>query len=140
MLMAKRAAARYRGAAVRLVSALAGAILLVSLAACGGGGEGPPIITNQTQTLFVTNLNGNSVTSYPAGSSGNVTPLTDITGFNTLLNQPNGVAFDTGGNFYVPNFNSNTVTVYFSRSTGNVSPSGLISGAASTLDEPSGVI
>lgn len=74
-----------------------------------------------------------SVTVYPAGSNGNVTPSRTITGSKTGLSQPYSIAVDSSGNIYVANAGTcggcETVTVYSSTQNGNVSPIRTISGS-----------
>jgi hypothetical protein len=65
------------------------------------------------------------------------TPAT-ITGLNTLLSSPFGIAFDLGRNIYVANA-GNIVTVYKPGSLGNVAPVGAISGATTQLSSPAGI-
>ena len=68
---------------------------------------------------------GDTVTVYPAGSSGNATPSATIAGSNTGLDEPQGIAVDAGGNIYVTNYGSqqggnDAVTVYAAGSNGNM--------------------
>ncbi len=80
-----------------------------------------------------------TVTIYPAGSNGNVAPSATISGTNTGLNGPTGIAVDGSGNIYVANRDSNTVTVYPAGSTGNAAPSKTIGGYKTGLNDPSGI-
>ena len=52
---------------------------------CGGGNINP------------------SVTVYPAGSNENAVPSVTISGSNTLLDYPGGIAVDSSRNIYVSN-------------------------------------
>jgi hypothetical protein len=68
-----------------------------------------------------------SVTVYPAGSNGNVQPSATISGANTGLNSPGGIAVDLSGYIYVTNdgaltSNPDNITVYSPGSNGNISP------------------
>ena len=68
-----------------------------------------------------------SVTVYSAGSNGNVTPTATISGSNTGLVSPGGIAVDGYGDIDVTNDgaltgNPDNVTVYSPGSNGNVSP------------------
>jgi sugar lactone lactonase YvrE len=61
-----------------------------------------------------------SITVYPAGSNGNVTPTAVIRGAKTLVNRPVGLAVDQSGAIYL--VNSNAMTVYPPGANGNVAP------------------
>ena len=79
--------------------------------------------------IYVTSGNGGpsnlgSVAVFPAGSNGNVTPITTISGSNTGLNGPVGIALDSSNNIYVVNYNNSSVKVYPAGSNGNVSHEG----------------
>jgi sugar lactone lactonase YvrE len=67
-----------------------------------------------------------SVVVYAPGSSGDVKPEARISGSNTGLFNPVGLAVDAGGNIYVANRSPSSVTVFRSGSTGNVAPSATI--------------
>ena len=49
-----------------------------------------------SQTLYV--LNSKGITEYPTGSSGNIDPITVISGELTGLSNARGIALDTSGN------------------------------------------
>ncbi|MFY9663082.1 MAG: hypothetical protein WAL67_00630 [Candidatus Cybelea sp.] len=100
--------------------------------------------------LYVANYAGvgyndrGTVTAYTAGSVGNVAPARTISGSNTGLYQPEGVAFDTGSNIYVPNgfggpSNAGSVTVYAPTASRNAAPIRTIQGTKTKLDEPLGI-
>jgi hypothetical protein len=80
-----------------------------------------------------------SVTMYPAGSHGNVAPTAIITGHNTTLDSPTGIALDADANIYVANLASNTVTVYAAGTDGNIAPTATIAGKGSGLNMPFGI-
>lgn len=94
-----------------------------------------------TAVIFATNFSNTNyaVTAYPAGSSGNIAPTTDIAGANTGLSRPYGVGLDSSGNIYVAEEAANTVTIYAAGSTGNVAPSATIAGSNTLLNEPLGL-
>jgi sugar lactone lactonase YvrE len=104
---------------------------------------------DSSNTIYVTNdgsIGGNpdSITIYPAGSSGNVAPSAVISGSNTGLSMPQGIAIDRNGNICVANDGStnggiDTITVYSPGSTGNVAPIRTISGSLTGLVAPSGL-
>jgi len=89
--------------------------------------------------LYVANLLGNSITVYPIGKTGNRAPSWYISGSNTELDEPNGLAVDSNGNLYVTNDANGTVTVYAAGATGNVAPTAIIAGANTGLKSPWGI-
>ncbi len=99
--------------------------------------------------LYVTNDGSvaggeDSVTIYASGSNGNVAPTATITGPDTQLDLPSGIAVDTSGNIYVANDGSlgggaDTITVYPPGSTGDAAPSAVISGLLTDLSQPNGI-
>lgn len=84
------------------------------------------------------NGDADSLTVYPAGSTGNATPSAVISGSNTGLNLPVGVAIFSG-KIYVANGGNPSVTVYPVGSPGNAAPSATISGFDTGLMKPTGV-
>jgi sugar lactone lactonase YvrE len=96
------------------------------------------IAFDSAENIYVANNDNNSVTVYPAGSNGNVPPSATISGSNTGLSVPTGVALDIDDNIYVSNEN-NIVTVYPAGSNGNIAPSATISGGSTGLDSPEGI-
>jgi 6-phosphogluconolactonase (cycloisomerase 2 family) len=78
--------------------------------------------TSPCPCLYVVNSQSNSVTVYASGATGNATPTQDISGSNTGLDGPFGVAVDGSGDIYVTNSLDDTITVYAAGATGNVAP------------------
>jgi DNA-binding beta-propeller fold protein YncE len=108
--------------------------------------EAESIALDSAGKIYVTNegsYNGGSdtVTIYPAGSSGNATPNAIINRQFALsltgLAQPAGIAVDSTG-IYVTNVN-NSVTVYAAGSSGNAAPTATISGSITGLSNPTGI-
>ncbi|MGA8576843.1 MAG: hypothetical protein WB609_14305 [Candidatus Cybelea sp.] len=100
------------------------------------------IALDSASNIYVTNQGNSSVTVYPAGSSGNVTPIATISGTNTGLLNPFGIALDSSDRIYVANgLNTTTpsVTVYAPGSNGNVAPIATIAGPNTGLADPSGI-
>ena len=79
------------------------------------------------------------VDMFAAGSNGTVTPSSIITGLQTQLDQPHGIALDFQRNIYVTNNSTNSITIFGTGSNGNVVPSAVISGANTGLTEPVGI-
>jgi len=64
------------------------------------------LAVDNSSTLYVANLGGNTVTVYPKGmTSPSLTISTGISG-------PYGIAVDSSGNVFVSNLNNNTITAY----------------------------
>ena len=80
-----------------------------------------------------------AVLKFAAGSNGNATPTTVITGTNTLLNGPAGLAMDGSGNLYVANSATPSVTEYAAGSNGNVAPIATLQGTNTGLATPIGI-
>ena len=78
------------------------------------------------------------ITVYAAGANGNVSPIRTISGSNTRLKTPIGVALDADNNIYVANVN-NSVTVYAAAANGNVAPIQAIAGPSTGLKSPRGI-
>ena len=89
--------------------------------------------------IYVTNSNGNTITVYSPGASGNVTPLATISGAATGLNDPLAIAVDTSGKIFVANGLSDSLTVYAAGANGNVAPIAIISGSNTGLSNPNGL-
>lgn len=134
---------------------LIGACLAAALlAACGGTNSNPSSLASQvrraqSQTLYVTNdryYNSNrgsytgadSVTVY-ASTTGHRRPSQRITGSQTKLKTPMGIAVDSSGDIYVANSGGGSVTVYAAGATGSVAPIRTISGSNTGLTQPWGL-
>jgi sugar lactone lactonase YvrE len=81
---------------------------------------------------------------YPAGGSGNVKPGSMISGADTGLRDPYGIAVDSSGIIYVANFQggasgTGSVTTYRAGSDGTAKPISTIAGPDTGLYDPSGV-
>lgn len=88
-----------------------------------------------------------AVLVFAAGSTGNVTPMATISGSNTGLSDPDGIALDQlNGDIYVANATcvgsctiGRSITIYAPGSNGNTSPIGIIAGSYTSLDDPGGL-
>lgn len=85
-----------------------------------------------------------SITTYPAGSNGDVAPTTRIAGPKTGLETPSAVAVDSHGFIYVANGSDSqekldSVLVFSPGSNGNAAPARVISGPATLLSDPNGI-
>ncbi|MGB8413846.1 MAG: choice-of-anchor D domain-containing protein [Candidatus Binatus sp.] len=81
-----------------------------------------------------------SVFVYPAGSKANAAPTATISGTNTGLSYPQGIAVDSNSNIYVADEGAVSVFVYSAGSKGNVAPTTTISGSNTELDTPEGIV
>ncbi len=99
------------------------------------------IFVDAFKHIFVVNPIADTVIEFPAGTTGNVTPIATIAGKDTGLDFPYDVALDGVGNLYVTNSNPyNTVTEYPPTTNGNVAPIATISGAQTGLAGPAGIV
>src|SRR5580698_8187095 len=127
------------------------------LSACGGGSTNPAVSASNVAAsfradkpqykcpcLYVANRGTfqgahATVTVYPASARGRAVPMAIISGSNTGLNVPWGVALDSSGNVYVTNSSGNSVTEYAAGANGNVSPLATISGSNTQFNMPGGI-
>jgi 6-phosphogluconolactonase (cycloisomerase 2 family) len=82
---------------------------------------------------------GCCVTVYAKDANGDVAPIRSISGSNTEIDGPNGIALDSDDNVYVTDYFTNSVTEYVKNANGNVAPIRTISGSSTLLDEPVGL-
>jgi hypothetical protein len=81
--------------------------------------------------------NSDQIQIYASSANGSVAPTNTISGNNTQISLPSGIAFDGSGYLYVANQgNGSSVTVYAPGATGNVAPIGTISGSNTALNAP----
>src|SRR5437870_6249497 len=134
-----------------LYVANAGVPYSITVYAAGASGNAPPTATiaggntglnfpagialDGAGNIYVANANFNfssgSITVYAAGANGDATPTATITGGNTGLSAPFGIALDGAGNIYVTNLGSNNVTVYAAGANGNATPAATSVGGVS---------
>jgi len=88
--------------------------------------------------IYVSNVIGSSITTWPDDTTGNIAPTTNIVGATTTLNSPWGVAVD-GSWIYVANASNNSVDVFPINADGNAAPTRSIQGASTILNYPDGV-
>ncbi|MGH7814804.1 MAG: hypothetical protein ACREQI_12470 [Candidatus Binataceae bacterium] len=108
------------------------------------------VAVDSARKIYVSNFQGGqagfgSITIFAAGSNGNVAPAATITGPDTGLGYPVGVAVDSAGDIYVVNsqgtqtFGSSSVTVYSPGSNGDAAPISTIVGPDTNLYFSGGV-
>jgi hypothetical protein len=108
---------------------------------------GPSMVAvDANHNVYAANVNGYyqaSITVYPAGEYGNLAPTQTISGPDTDMGIPNGIAVDSAGNIYVTNWFAGTpcvgsITVYAAGSNGDASPIAQIKGKKTRLCAPWG--
>jgi 6-phosphogluconolactonase (cycloisomerase 2 family) len=77
-----------------------------------------------------------SITVYAAGATGDTAPAAAITGSNTGLKSPSGIAVDGTGRLYVTNTGDSSIKIYAAGATGNVAPVATIAGNTPGLVNP----
>jgi hypothetical protein len=106
------------------------------------------IAVDDAHNIYVANegiaFGNGTVTVYRAGAGGDVAPIQTITGDNTGLIGPVGIALDADRNIYVANFNccsqmAQGVNVYAAGAKGNVPPIRQISGSNTGIRGPLGI-
>jgi DNA-binding beta-propeller fold protein YncE len=94
-----------------------------------------------TNTIWVSNAQGNSLLEFAHLANGNAAPMVTIAGSKTHLNSPFGIAVDGAGYIYVANCpqaattppNIGSIEVFEPGSSGNVAPVQRIVGTAADL-------
>jgi hypothetical protein len=79
-----------------------------------------------------------AITVYSPGSNGNVAPAATISGSNTGLSNPYGLAIYPNGNLFVVNACNSSITEYAPPLNGNITPIAIISGSNTLLNAPGG--
>lgn len=138
------------------------ALMPFALTSCAGESTAPtPSTTQQTDShlprhasspcpcIYVASSDWRSsgaaaVTVYPTNATGNASPMQIISGSNTELDRPTGIAVDGKGNMYVANSAGGPrglgfVAVYAAGATGNVPPIRTIGGPKTGLHSPYGI-
>ncbi|MBV8171590.1 MAG: NHL repeat-containing protein [Candidatus Eremiobacteraeota bacterium] len=109
-----------------------GVALLASACSSSSTSTSP---TPGPQTLYVGNCGSTiSITEYPASATGNVAPTVTIAGAATLLQCPEGLAFDSAGTLYVADYSSNSVIEFAPGASGNATPVRQITGLSGPVD------
>ena len=89
--------------------------------------------------VYVAN-GGNSSITYALGVSGDVAPLTTLTGATTGLNGTSAVTIAPDGRVFVASANNNSIREYPYGSSGNVKPATVIAGDATGLASPQALV
>ena len=81
--------------------------------------------------VYAANTGANSITEYPLGFGGAVSPVLKIAGAHTGLSAPESLVLDATGKTYVANNAADTVTEYPPGANGQATPMTTITGIAS---------
>ncbi|HTW87339.1 MAG TPA: NHL repeat-containing protein [Candidatus Binataceae bacterium] len=103
------------------------------------GMAAPRTVATSAGAIYVANTSSDAVTIYPTSATGNFAPYVTISGSNTGLESPDGIALDAAGNIYVTNQDNDSVTVFPAGGGGNIAPTATIVGAPDAIFEPAGV-
>jgi sugar lactone lactonase YvrE len=80
-----------------------------------------------------------AIDAFDAKATGDAKPIAFITGTNTGLNSPRGVAVDASHKAYVVNTGNASLTVYAAGANGNAKPKATIAGSFTGLQEPDAI-
>jgi len=106
------------------------------------------IVVDSSGQILVNSSYTGAILGFPANSSGNVSPTTNISGAKTTLVQPIGLAIDKNDNLYVADCGSAcangengppSIDVFQAGANGNVAPVRRIVGARTGLIAPFGI-
>jgi hypothetical protein len=96
------------------------------------------VASDSSGHVFVANVAGNSITEYAAGASGNTAAIATISGSQTGLSGPTGLAL-SGTSLWVTDANTDTLEAFTVGADGNVLPNQTIAGPKTRLDRPVGL-
>jgi hypothetical protein len=96
------------------------------------------VVSDSAGHVFVANAGADSITEYANRASGNVAPIATISGSQTGLSEPTGLAL-AGSMLWVTDANTDTLESFTAGADGNVLPIETISGSRTTLDDPVGI-
>jgi len=93
--------------------------------------------------IWVANQTSNAIVEFAGTANGNVPPIAVIAGSNTLLSDPQGIAFDPVGRLYVAINNplgaSDAVLVFSPPLSGNIAPTNILCGPNTRVNNPTGI-
>jgi sugar lactone lactonase YvrE len=87
----------------------------------------------------VTNTGSNSISAFTIADTGNATPTFTISGTNTTLDQPEGIAADPSGVLITTSANPARIVVFGANTVGDVEPVASIVGSNTGLSQPRGL-
>lgn len=100
------------------------------------------VAVDNSKSIYVTDSNypnSPSVTVYAAGANGNASPTRTISGSNTTLSLPIGIALDSKRRIYVANYGDNNVEVFAAGANGNASPAQVLDGTSGQINNPEAI-
>jgi sugar lactone lactonase YvrE len=125
---------------------LLAAAITASLAACGGGGSSgspSPVPTPVVRFIYASVPGSNAVLLFNGNANGNVAPAQVLSGSQTQLDTPAGLALNSLGTLYVvdsPTGNAGgSITIYPGFTGGNIAPQTFIRGSLTQLRGPFGI-
>jgi hypothetical protein len=123
-----------RAPRIALLTALGviSASLSIPILSGNAGASGP----DPQGTIYVTDLDTNSVDVFAPGSVGNIAPERAIQGAATGIDEPGDVKVSPAGDVYVANYGGNTITEYAPGASGNAAPICTIGGSNTELNAP----
>ena len=135
-----------RGARTRARRARVGLAITVVASGLGAVAVGlalpaPAGAAMTASSIYVSNRDSSTVTSYPTSANGDAIPTTAF-GNLMSLNGPYLSTFDAAGDLWVANFFGNTVVEFTPAqlaATGSPTPAVVLYARAGSLDEPSGL-
>jgi hypothetical protein len=114
------------------------AIMTVSSTVTPGALSATGLTFGPDGKLYVATGTDQHIMVYSAGANGTPTPIQDINGLNTQINDAEGIALDSSGNIYTASFGSNAILEFAAGANGNVAPIRVIKGVFNTrLSSPS---
>jgi sugar lactone lactonase YvrE len=128
---------------LRNLTVLGTAISMLALALFSAGcnnvsSSSPPPPPSSNGAMFITDFTNNTVTAYGQNANCTCNPARQISGGNTKISSPIGIAVGSNGMIYVANEAASTVTEYPIGGKGNIAPTYTIAAAAG-LSSPVGV-
>jgi streptogramin lyase len=90
-------------------------------------------------TIWVTAQSTESLLEFAPGANKQATPIADVNGVATELNNPTGLAIDRHGRLWVANLSAAMIAVFGEHANGNVKPVMSIVGAKTGLNAPIGI-
>ena len=93
------------------------------------------VVVDASGNVYVSSWIGSVIDVFPPAPSGSVAPSRVISGANTLLSGPDGMALGSG-HLYVADFLNNAIDVFPANANGNVAPVSAIAGTATLLNHP----
>jgi hypothetical protein len=95
--------------------------------------------TPATPAMWVANQIGSTLTEFGPGAWGNIAPIARLSGTNTKIHGPFGVALDGAGNLFATSDSTNSFEEYAAGATGNMAPITRVIGTNTDMHGPTGI-